>query len=103
MDKITYSSSEQFLFVQKARHCGDKMAEDEIMKMSDAKMVKAHGEQIDFPGTKNDWHLWAEKELKKGVKAKFGQNLELQKALFSTAGKRLVEASTNTFWGCGFS
>ncbi len=103
IDETVYSSSEQFLFAQKARHCEDKSAEDEIMGMSDAKLIKAHGEKISFPGTKAEWHMWAEKELQKAVEAKFGQNLELRKALFSTAGKRLVESSTNTFWGCGFS
>ncbi len=103
IEDTVYSSTEQYLFAQKARHCADKSAEEEILNLTDAKLIKARGEKIDFPGTKMEWHVWAEKELQKAVEAKFGQNAELRKALFNTAGKRLVEASTNPFWGCGFS
>ncbi len=103
VEGYTYKSTEHCLFVQRAVHCKDEAAAEEIRKAPTAKDAMKRGRLVPFPGGAKPWHQWAKTVLETANFAKFTQNAELRRHLFNTNGKRLVEASSDSFWGCGHS
>lgn len=98
---IEYNSTEQFMMHQKAILFNDREIADKILKSFSPKEQKSLGRQV-----KNfDADMWNKRALEtvyKGNYAKFTQNEELLKLLFSTTGKTIVEASpTDKIWGIG--
>ncbi|MCP4605304.1 MAG: NADAR family protein, partial [Proteobacteria bacterium] len=101
VEGVHYKSTEHCLFTQKALHCKDNVAAAEIASAETAAAAMKRGQKVHFPGGLKSWHHFAKRALEAANFAKFSQNDALRKHLFSTSGKRLVEASTDPFWGCG--
>ncbi len=103
VDEVAYKSTEHCLFTQRALFCKDATAADEIKNADTAAKAMKRGRKVPFPGGIEAWHKFAKKVLEAANHAKFSQNKELRRHLFGTCGKRLVEASTDPYWGCGHS
>lgn len=54
-----------------------------------------------LPSSK-EWDACKQKTMKDIVCAKFAQNLDLQGKLLSTGDRPLLEATYDSYWGCGF-
>ncbi len=103
VDNITYKSTEHCLFVKRAIYCNDLAAAEEIKAEPTAVKAMKRGQMVPFTGGAKPWHKFAKEVLEAANLAKFKQNDELRRHLFGTFGKRLVEASTDGYWGCGHS
>ncbi len=97
-----YSSTEQYLFAERARYCTDRKAEKEIMESFNPVVIKRRGDAIPFPGGPVAWHKFAVQKLYEGNKAKYAQNKNHRAYLFRSRGSRLVEGLPDQFWACGF-
>jgi ribA/ribD-fused uncharacterized protein len=98
---IRYNCAEQWMMASKARLFGDKDSEKAIMKASHPRDQKALGRKVKNFNQKQ-WELVARHIVYTGNQAKFGQNLDLKRALLKTEGTTLVEASPlDTVWGIG--
>ena len=102
-DGMEFSSVEQYLMFQKAKKFEDDRMADTIMTNDDPSEVKALGKKI----SNFNFLVWKEvrdTHMRKAVKAKFDQNLDLQAYLKGTGDKILVEANPNdVYWGAGRS
>lgn len=101
VDGIKYSSMEQYMMYQKALLFEDQEIASKIISSSQPRFQKNCGRKV-----KNfDIELWKRKRysiVKRGIFAKFSQNLKIKRALLETKGTLLVEASpTDCIWGVG--
>ncbi len=103
VDNVSYKSTEHCLFAKRAIHCNDLEAAEEIKGELTAVKAMKRGQMLPFPGGAKPWHKFAKEVLEAANLAKFKQNDDLRRHLFGTFGKRLVEASTDGYWGCGHS
>ncbi len=101
VEGVHYKSTEHCLIAQHVHFCGDSAAAEEIQAADTAAKAMKKGKQVPFPGGTKPWHIFAKKALEAANLAKFMQNASLHQHLFTTCGKRLVEASTDPYWGCG--
>ena len=98
LDKVDYSSAEQYYFAQMAIECHDDGALGTIMDTKDPVKQKEAGKAIRrVPKT------WTDKRIdvmKKGVRAKVLQNVTVREFLKSTQQLKLAEASPGDgYWG----
>lgn len=103
VDKITFSSVEQFMMYHKAICFGDETAATKIFSADDAAEIKALGRQI----LKYDEHIWngiRQIVVYEGLLAKFTQNEALKDKLISTGVAILAECAVkDLIWGIGLS
>ena len=96
-----YHSSEQYIQHQKAIHCGDTTAANDIMSCKTALQCKRASKNIENYNS-DEWSRYAETECIKGLLAKFDQNPKLKTILLNTGTKTLVECSWDKIWGTGY-
>ena len=102
-DGLQFSSVEQFLMFQKAKHFGDDSIAKEIMKTNDPAITKALGRKVKHFKLE-DWKKVCDEYMRNGIRAKFTQNPSHASALKDTQKKTLIEANPkDTYWGCGLS
>lgn len=103
VDKITYTSAEQYMMHQKAVLMGDKESADIIKALDEPSEIKKIGRHVkNF--NQELWEISCQDVVEKGNMAKFSQNEDLKDLLFSTYPKTLVEASPiDRIWGIGLS
>lgn len=101
VEGVEYGCAEQYMMHQKAVLFKDKDMAAKILDSHDPKEQKAMGRRV----SNFDEKVWKQncKEIvKRGNEAKFSQNPELKRALLSTMGTSLVEASPrDRVWGIG--
>ena len=96
-----YHSSEQYIQHQKAIHCRDTTAANDIMSCKTALQCKRASKNIENYNS-NEWTRYAETECIKGLLAKFDQNPKLKTILLNRGTKTLVECSWDKIWGTGY-
>ena len=97
-----FTSSEQFMMYHKVLMFRKYDLAEQILKTSDpAKCKKIAGQK--FPEFNADvWEKTCYTIVKRGVKAKFAQNENIQKVLFNTGNELLAECSPyDKKWGIG--
>jgi hypothetical protein len=101
--KLQYNCVEQFLMNEKALHFHDTDIAAKIMRTSDPVQQKYFGKHVaDF--VKTDWQKAVPDILKRGLSAKFGQNIHCKDFLMRTGNKIIGEANPNDmFHGIGIS
>lgn len=103
VDDIRYSSMEQYMMVQKARLFEDYSTATSIMNTDDVVTIKQLGRMV---SNYNDsiWSGMRQIVVYKGLKEKFKQDSELNKALASTGNSILAECAVkDLIWGIGLS
>ena len=103
LDKITYSTNEEYIQTKKAKLFNDKIALHNIQNSITPGEMKYHASKI----SNFDRHLW-ETQIEEiatiGNRAKFSQNPDLKKFLIETKTLTLVETNPNdSLWGIGMS
>lgn len=94
IDNYIYSTTEQYLFSQKALFVGDIDNGEKIKRNRDARTCKIIGEQnVKWPGSLEDWRSFATDKLRTANLAKYSQNEGLRRILFSTHPNTLVETN----------
>ena len=97
-----YTCVEQYIQSAKAEMFDDQESLNKIMKLTSPALMKNAGKRI--KNYKHEqWISEAKSITKRGVMAKFTQNIDLQKQLIATGKKTIGEASTDKFWGIGIS
>ncbi len=103
VDKITFSSVEQFMMYHKAICFGDETVVTKILSVDDVAEIKALGRQV----LNYDEHIWngiRQIVVYEGALAKFTQNEALKDKLRSTGGAILAECAVkDLIWGVGLS
>jgi ribA/ribD-fused uncharacterized protein len=101
IDRIEYSSCEQYMMHQKALLFGDNIVADLIMQETNPMEQKKFGRMIQ----NFDKSIWDKNCLAivyEGNLAKFNQNPELMEKMLNTGNRLFVEASpVDTIWGIG--
>jgi hypothetical protein len=101
VDKIEYSSSEQYFMGQKALHFGDKETFEKILKAKTPKEAKVLGRQVKGY-VDEEWAKVRYDVMKKAVYEKFSQNEDLLEFILSVKfdDKKFVEGSPiDGVWG----
>ena len=103
VDRVEYSSMEQYIMAEKARRFGDTQTLDKIMDADDPQVIKQYGHFVkNFK--RSDWISEIDAVLTRGLTAKFGQNKELLEHLRSTGTNTLAEANPHDkVFGIGLS
>ncbi|KAK7115553.1 N-glycosidase YbiA-like [Littorina saxatilis] len=103
VDGQSYNCAEQYMMHQKAVLFGDEQVAQKILQSEDPKFQKKMGRKVtNFD--EDAWNRECINIVRKGNKAKFGQNEKLKKTLIATYPKTLVEASpVDTIWGIGYT
>ena len=101
IDGITYNCAEQYMMAEKARLFGDTEVLAKIMAAKHPSRQKELGRKV--KGFDADrWNAVAKDVVRRGSRAKYGQNPSLLTELLATKGTTLVEASPfDTIWGIG--
>ena len=100
---IQFTSAEQYMMYCKAMLFIDLEMAQEILKTANPRKIKELGRQV-RRFNEDTWYVYRWRFVYQGNKYKFTQNEELKKALFSTQGTTLVEASPyDKIWGIGLS
>ncbi|GAA5027827.1 hypothetical protein GCM10011506_15870 [Marivirga lumbricoides] len=98
-----FTSAEQYMMYSKAMLFLDRDIASKILKTNDVKKIKRLGREVKF-FEEVVWEFNRVKIIYEGNKAKFTQNEDLKKELFSTKGTTLVEAAPNdNIWGIGLA
>lgn len=92
-----YTSTEQFLFSEKAKHMGDDDLYKQIMNARTASEARTLGKRGWDERVYGIWHDFAKEKLYEANKEKYKQNTQLRHCLFRTAPKTLVEATFDGF------
>ena len=97
-----YSSVEQYMMYQKVAMFQKYELEDQIMRTNNPAIIKKLG-RTHFDNFNSEvWNSVSYTIVKRGVKAKFAQNLELLYELLNTGDSVLMECSKNDkIWGIG--
>ncbi len=103
VDRVSYNTCEQYMMACKARQFDDFETLARIMAESDPGKQKALGRVVrNF--NQDQWHEVAQSVVYTANLAKFSQHSYLQKMLFATADRTIVEASAkDQIWGIGLS
>jgi ribA/ribD-fused uncharacterized protein len=103
LGQLTYSSTEQYYFAQKATQMGDDDKLSAILKEDDPAKIKGLGDKC--KNVKNiKWESMMYEHMKNGNVAKYNQNPAAKIALMKTGASKLGEASASSeFWGVGMS
>lgn len=103
LNNIVFNCVEQAMMYSKAKLFGDEKIAKLILAEKDPQKQKMLGRKV----SNFDYATWNKKGdffVYTALKAKFTQNIELQKILVSTGEKVLAEASErDTKWGIGIS
>lgn len=95
-----FSCTEQYYQYRKAIHANDKLQAAKIKTATDPLDIKYMGDSL-----KVNNKIWLSTEaipaMQLGLAAKFDQNKHLAQTLMATGNKRLVEATSDKFWGSG--
>ncbi len=96
-----FNCVEQFMMVQKALTFDDRLTARMILDEADPAKQKKLGRTVNgFDQT--EWMCVCRSHVKPALVAKFTQNEELQRELWDTRGRVLVEASPyDKIWGVG--
>ncbi len=101
---VQYKCTEMYLMAKKAEICQDEAVRSVVMSAKRAVDCKKRGDGLNWDTKKlGDWYVFAADRLREGTLTKFAQSSQLRLSLFRTRGTRLVEATRNSFWGCGAS
>ena len=98
-----FHCSEQFIQLKKAELFKDKQAAKRIMQMTTGHQCKLEGQKIsNF--NRQTWESKAFSLCKPGIRQKLLSNeIPRQLLLTKTKGKRIVECSKDSVWGCGMA
>lgn len=95
---IRYASAEHAYQHTRAVFLGFNSTADSILKSEKAEEAKRAS--FNLP-TSKDWDACKQKTMKDIVFAKFTQNYDLQNNLLATGDQPLLEATYDSYWGCG--
>ena len=103
VDGIKFSSMEQYMMYQKARHFGDEYHMKKILSTDDPHEIKSMGRKVsNFNSTY--WNGVRQIVVYEGLYAKFSQNEDLKAKLKATGDNILAECTlTDKIWGIGIS
>lgn len=103
LEGIVFSSMEQWMMYQKAKHFQDEMIAAQILETEDVAEIKALGRKV----SGYEEHIWngiRQIVVYEGLMAKFSQNEELRQALLDTKDAILAECAVkDQIWGIGLS
>jgi ribA/ribD-fused uncharacterized protein len=103
LDRINFTSAEQYMMFHKALLFNDTIRAKAIMDTNDCRKQKELGRQVEN-FDEEIWYNAAEDIVYSGNYAKFSQNQDIKEKLFSTKGTEIVEASPyDKIWGIGLS
>lgn len=99
---IKYNCGEQYMMYQKAMTFNDKEIADKILCECSPRRQKQLGREVKNFNPKK-WDLVKYELVKKGLREKFDQNIELKRYLLKYKEFQIVEASPeDRIWGIGF-
>lgn len=93
-----YNSAEHAYQHSRAVFLGFLTTADSVLNANKAEEAKRAASNL--PNSK-DWDATKQKVMKDIVQAKFSQNPELQNKLLNTGDYPLLEATYDSYWGCG--
>lgn len=103
LEGIVFSSMEQWMMYQKAKHFQDEIIAAQILETEDVAEIKALGRKV----SGYEEHIWngiRQIVVYEGLMAKFSQNEELRQALLGTKDAILAECAVkDQIWGIGLS
>lgn len=103
LEGIVFSSMEQWMMYQKAKHFQDEIIAAQILETEDVAEIKALGRKV----SGYEEHIWngiRQIVVYEGLMAKFSQNEELRQALLDTKDAILAECAVkDQIWGIGLS
>ncbi len=103
IDKITYTSMEQYMMQKKAICFHDEKIAKEILKTNDFGKIKALGRQVSNYN-ESYWNGIRQIVVYEGLYAKFSQNEDLKNKLLATNDAILAEcALKDKIWGIGLT
>lgn len=103
IDKVIFSSMEQYMMYSKAACFNDLATAAEILITNDVAKIKALGRRVSNYND-NCWNGVRQIIIYEGLLAKFSQNLDLLTKLRATGDAILAECAVkDTIWGTGLS
>jgi ribA/ribD-fused uncharacterized protein len=103
IDKIQFTSMEQYMMYKKAVLFNDMEIASRILHTSDVAVIKQLGRAVS-EYDENYWNGVRQIIVFQGLMAKFSQNDNLKKLLLSTGDNILVECAVkDRIWGIGLS
>jgi ribA/ribD-fused uncharacterized protein len=103
IDDVAYNCAEQYMMAQKASLFGDNKALEKIMRTTDPSLQKATGRKV-VGFDRAVWDAVSRDVVARASLAKFTSSAALYRALMSTRGQLLVEASaSDCIWGIGLA
>ena len=103
VNKIRFSSMEQYMMYQKAVRFGDKEIAAQILCCNEASRIKELGRLVSGYD-ENQWNGVRQIVVYEGLLAKFSQNEELKEKLKATGSALLAECAVkDRIWGIGLS
>ena len=100
VNNTKYCSSEQLIQSEKAALFNDDIIQAKIMKETNPFKIKRLGDKVKNFKT-NQWKAAAKEVAYRAVYANFSQNPALKGILVNTSQMKIVESSTEPFWGTG--
>lgn len=97
-NNIHYKSAEHAYQHTRAVFFGFHSTAETILRVNNAEKAKKSGSNL--PNSK-DWDACKQKIMKDIVSAKFAQNQDLNTKLLATGDLPLLEATYDSYWGCG--
>ncbi|HBV84229.1 MAG TPA: DUF1768 domain-containing protein [Lachnospiraceae bacterium] len=103
VDKISYSSMEQYMMYQKALLFHDMEIAEQILNTSNVGKIKALGRSVQHYED-GVWNGMRQIIVYQGLSQKFQQNIELKEKLLATQEHLLAECAVqDKIWGIGLS
>ncbi len=103
VDKISYSSMEQYMMYQKALLFHDMEIAEQILNTSNVRKIKALGRSVQHYED-GVWNGMRQIIVYQGLSQKFQQNIELKEKLLATQEHLLAECAVqDKIWGIGLS
>ena len=103
VDKISYSSIEQYMMYQKALLFHDMEIAEQILNTSNVGKIKALGRSVQHYED-GVWNGMRQIIVYQGLSQKFQQNIELKEKLLATQDHLLAECAVqDKIWGIGLS
>ena len=100
VNNILYNSAEQYIQSEKAAIFDDDYLHSRIMAEDNPYKIKKLGNKVcNF--SSSVWNKERKRVARKAVMSKFSQNSALRATLLGSGKKKLVESSTDPFWGTG--
>lgn len=95
-----FPSSEHAYQVDRAEYLGKHDLAKDILFAPTAKLAKKAAGRL---GHSKDWDNVKLDRMSQIVSAKFRQNVHLRNELLKTSPAHMIEATHDTFWGCGYT